>query len=93
MSRETYYGAAMRGGSRARIDDAAALALLEQDHVSNIGAAIAAQEDDPAVHVVVRMFDRQFAPGSGDLVEPGGLTVVASRVGLRSLNRQALAGY
>jgi Trk K+ transport system NAD-binding subunit len=42
---------------RARIGEAAALALLEQDDVSNIGMALAAQEDNPAVHLVVRMFN------------------------------------
>ncbi len=42
---------------RASIGEAAALALLEQDDVANIGVALAAQESNPAVHLVVRMFN------------------------------------
>lgn len=33
----------------------------------------------------------RFAPGSDELVEPGGLTVVASLLGLRRLNRETAA--
>lgn len=43
--------------TRAAIDDAGALALLEDDDVANISAALAAQERNPDVHLVVRMFN------------------------------------
>jgi len=46
--------ATLRG---AGVGQAAALALLEDDDVGNIGAALAAQELNPGVHLVVRMFN------------------------------------
>ena len=41
----------------AGIDDAGALALLEQDDVANVSTALLAQERNPSVHLVVRMFN------------------------------------
>ena len=41
----------------AGIEDAGTLALLEQDDVANVSAALFAQERNPSVHLVVRMFN------------------------------------
>jgi len=56
----------------ARLDTAAALALVQQDDVGNIHAALLARELNPEVRLVVRMFNMRLGEGIRRLfsVEP-----------------------
>jgi Trk K+ transport system NAD-binding subunit len=47
----------------ARLESAAALALVQQDDVGNIHAALLAREVNPGVRVVVRMFNMRLGDG------------------------------
>lgn len=48
----------------ARLDEAHALALVAQDDAGNLDAALLAQELNPALRIVVRMFNQSLAEGT-----------------------------
>jgi Trk K+ transport system NAD-binding subunit len=48
---------------RARLDTASALALVQQDDVGNIHAGLLAQEINPSVRLVIRMFNMSLGHG------------------------------
>ncbi|MFR9779326.1 potassium channel family protein [Micromonospora sp. MS34] len=52
---------------RAGLADAAGLALLQQDDVGNMHAALCAQEVEPRLRLVVRMFNTSLANGLREL--------------------------
>jgi Trk K+ transport system NAD-binding subunit len=52
---------------RARLDTAAAVALVRQDDVGNIHAALLAQEINPRLRLVIRMFNRSLGYSIGRL--------------------------
>ena len=53
----------------ARVGDAAAIVLTEDDDLGNVHAALSARQLNPGIRIVVRLFDTQLGNQLGALVE------------------------